>query len=48
MDYPTALLRLDELAEQFEITDSLSLRAELDREMEALEAYLLDLDEATD
>ena len=48
MDYASAFLRLDELAEQYEITESLALRAELDREMEALEAYLFDLTEATD
>jgi hypothetical protein len=48
MEYLTALRRLNELAEQYDITESLSLRADLDREMDGLEAYLLDLDEATD
>lgn len=48
MEYANAFQRLDELAEQYEITESLALRAELDREMEALEAYLFDLTEATD
>jgi hypothetical protein len=48
MDYASAFQRLDELAEQYEITESLALKAELDREMEALEAYLFDLGEATD
>ena len=48
MTYPDAMRRLDELAEQYDITESLALKAELNREMEALEAYLFDLTEATD
>jgi hypothetical protein len=48
MDYASAFQRLHELAEQYDITESLALKAELDREIDALEAYLFDRTEATD